>query len=100
MNNEKTGDLFTPADLCEAIEIQQTFMSLTIFQRYYFKAKAIYYTMRGWVIGLLVAASTMALAVLAWSKGQNPFFTIILIVYGVIMGAVLVWEIERRRDKD
>ena len=71
--------------------------SLTPFQRWYYMRQARYYVMNRVYVALVVALALILVGLLAAAQRMHPVVAVALIILGILLGVISVWEIERKR---
>lgn len=91
MNNKLRGEQEEKSEP----EMYNLWLSVPPFYRLYYNIKGGYF-MRRKTISRLAAASIIVMAIAAYLIEQNPLVSIGLLIAGIVLGVVLIWEIESR----
>ena len=70
---------------------------LSTFQRLYFATKARYYAMSSKAVAAVFAVILIGSGALAFVFGQSAFVSVVLLVIGIVLGVIAVWETERKK---
>ncbi len=70
---------------------------LPLFYRTYYKLKAGYYEMSRNIPALGVALAVLLIGIISYFLGIHPIASVALVLLGIILGVISIWEIERRR---
>jgi hypothetical protein len=94
------GSWWTGLNARQKTEVQrdcELWASLPVLLRDYYKLKAGYYEMSSAWLRWLVFAAVILVGIMAFAMEMDPIFSVLLIIVGVILGVIVVWEIERRK---
>jgi hypothetical protein len=97
MKNTKEGELLTSKDICEIVEFQRSLDQLPYLLEKYYIMKAGYFALRNTAMGVGVAATIIVLGFIAYLRSHDLLISIALIVFGVLIGFMLAWEISRNK---
>ena len=71
--------------------------SLPFVYRKYFCIKAWYYDMNRNIPALGIAVAVLSIGIVSYFLGVHPIASTALVILGIIVGIITIWEIERRR---
>lgn len=98
MKQHDTGDLFTVNDIKTIVEIQCCLDKLPWTLQKYYLLKAGYFALRNVTLGVIIALGIVSLGILSFVSGQYLIMAILLLVVGVLIGFIIAWEIDSRKD--
>ena len=86
-----------PDELGELMGMQSWWQTLSPLQRTYYKTKAKYYVkMTRETTFLGVAGALAAVGIATYILSESPVYGVAMIVVGVLLGVIAVWEIQRK----
>lgn len=86
-----------PAPNDQIAELRDAWRYISPIEQVYYYAKARYLTMSKYWLAAAIVAILGAIGVLVYALRQNIIVSIAVIVIGIILGVIVVWEIERPR---
>jgi len=93
-NTDGWGNL-GEAERAEALKLYASWLALPPSLRMYYNAKGGYFMRRKLVSGL-IALAVVFIGLAAYFFDQHPLVSIGLIVIGIGLGVLLVWEVESK----
>ncbi|KKW13381.1 MAG: hypothetical protein UY48_C0001G0002 [Candidatus Gottesmanbacteria bacterium GW2011_GWB1_49_7] len=94
-NTDGWGNL-GEAERAEAMKLYASWLALSPSLRMYYNYKTRFYTVRPAVIVSFIAVSLILVGIASYFFDVSPIVAISLIVFGVIVGTLSVWTIERK----